>query len=104
MDASTITIAGNALIKTCITRNNGGAVFLNESSSFTVSGSAVLNENSAGGKGGCVYAEGDATAVTLEGACRLENVRVMLRAVCVCVCVCAFGCWQVDGVCRTSCM
>jgi predicted outer membrane repeat protein len=88
MSASTITLSGKAIVNDCLASNNGGAVFVNESSTLTVSDYVQMTGNSAGNEGGGVYAEGDATAVNLQGACKLSNVSAL------CMCVCVFICCE----------
>jgi hypothetical protein len=80
MAEASITVTGNAAVTDCLSGNNGGAVYVNESSTFTVSGYAYMAGNSAGGYGGCLYGEGGAT-LNLEGACRLQRVCMCVRAV-----------------------
>jgi predicted outer membrane repeat protein len=76
MMGAAISITGNSIITKCITNNDGGAVYVNESSTLAVSGNVRVSDNSAGNKGGALYAEG--AAVNLEGACKLQNVGLFI--------------------------
>jgi predicted outer membrane repeat protein len=79
MGGATISIADKAVIKDCLARNNGAGVHVNESSKLEASGDIQITGNSAGSKGGCLYAEGDATDVSFAGSCKLQNVRICAR-------------------------
>jgi predicted outer membrane repeat protein len=89
MSTAKITVTGSATITNCISNNFGGAIYVNDSSTLGVSGNVQVSSNFAGSKGGAVYTEG--ATVTLEGACRLQNVRILCVVallwceLCVCV-------------------